>query len=133
MRFATWLVAILTLVIGIVGLVSPDTVMMVRRQYLATPYGLYAAGTVRVAMGLALILFAPASRFPRTLRVFGALMCVQGFVPQFFGVERARARLEWEATLGPTVLRVGAAVALATGIVVAYAAGAGRRPAGGAT
>ena len=127
MRSAALLVALVTIVIGVVGLVSPDAVMMVRRQYFATAVSLYAAGAVRIAMGLVLILFAPASRAPKILRALGAVMCLQGLAATLFGPDRARAILEWEAMLGPAILRLGAVVALATGSFVAFTA-AGRRP-----
>jgi hypothetical protein len=127
-RFAALLVALVSIGIGIVGLVSPDSVMNVRREYLATGLGLRAAGAVRMAMGLVLITFARSSRAPKMLRVIGAVMCLQGFVSQFYSVSRAQALVEWEATLGATLLRVGAFVALATGVFVAFAAdGGGRR------
>jgi len=120
-RPAAFLVALFAITVGIVGLVSPDSVTMVRRLYFATPVGLYAAGAVRVAMGLVLILSAPASRAPRTLRAFGAVMCVQGLAATLFGPERARAILEWETMQGAALLRVGAAMSLATGAFVVFA------------
>src|SRR5207249_3598117 len=110
---------------------------MVRREYLATTVGLYAGGAFRFAMGLVLILFAPASRAPKTLRALGAVVCVQGLAsalgPQFVGVDRARALLEWEAKQGPALLRVGAVLALATGGFVAFTATTRRPPKSGAT
>ena len=131
MRSAALLVALFTIVVGIVGLVSPDSVTTVRRLYFATPVGLYAAAAVRVAMGLVVILCAPASRAPKTLRALGAVMCMQGLAAALFGPDRARAILEWEAMQGTALLRVGAAVALATGGFVAFAV-SGRRPKSGA-
>jgi hypothetical protein len=119
-RIAVLLVALFSIVVGIVGLVSPDSLVTVRRQYLATPVGLYAAGAVRVAMGIVLILCAPASRAPKTLRALGAVMCVQGVAPQFLGLERTRAMLEWEAK-HTALLRAGAVAALATGGFLAFA------------
>jgi len=131
MRSAALLVAIFTIVIGVVGIVSPDSLTTVRRQYFATPVGLYTAGAVRVAMGLVLILCAPTSRAPKILRALGGIMCVQGLAPQLFGHDRARAILEWE-TMHTALLRAGAVVALATGGFVAFAVTAGRRPKSGA-
>ena len=115
--------------IGLVGLVSPDSLMNVRREYVATWLGLHSAGAVRLAMGLVLIMFAPSSRAPKMLRLIGAVMCLQGFVPQFYSVGRAQALLEWEAMLGSTLLRVGAFVALATGVFVVFAARPSNSPA----
>jgi hypothetical protein len=119
--FAALLVAVFTIVVGTVGLVSPDGLTAARRLYFATPVGLYAAGAVRLAMGLVVILGAPASRAPRTLRVLGAVMCLQALTATLLGPERARAVLEWEAMQGAALLRVGAAVAVASGGFIAFA------------
>jgi hypothetical protein len=121
------LVALFTIVVGIAGLVSPESGTTVRRLYFATSGGLYAAAAVRLAMGLVLILYAPASRAPKTLRALGAVMCAQALAATIFGPDRARAILEWEALQGPAVLRVGAAVALAAGSFMAFAV-TGHRP-----
>ena len=131
MRSAAFLVALFAIVVGTVGLVSPDSVMTVRRLYFSTPVGLYTAGAVRVAMGLVVILSAPPSRAPKTLRALGAVMCMQGLAATLFGPDRARAILEWEVMQGTALLRVGAAVALAAGGFVAFAV-TGHRPKSGA-
>src|SRR5206468_7626502 len=68
MRSAALLVGLFTIAVGIVGLVSPESVSTVRRLYFATPVGLYSAAAVRVGLGLVLILCARASRAPKTLR-----------------------------------------------------------------
>ena len=121
MRPAALLVAVITIIVGIVGLIYPDSVTTVRRLYFATPVALYAAGAVRVGMGLVLILCAPASRAPKTLRVLGAVMCMQALAATLLGPDRARAVLEWETMQGTALLRVGAAVALATGCFLVFA------------
>jgi hypothetical protein len=108
------------MVVGMVGIVSPDSLTTVRRLYFATPGGLYAAGAVRAAMGLVLILAAASSRWPKTLRALGAVICLQGLAAILFGVERARAILEWEA-MHTALLRAGAVVALVTSVFVAFA------------
>ena len=129
MRMAVLLVALVTIGVGVLGIVSPDSVTTARRQYFATPVRLYAAGAVRVAMGLVVILCAAASRAPKTLRALGAVMCMQGLAAMLFGPDRARAILEWE-TMHPALLRAGAVVALATGCFVVFAVTTGRRPEG---
>jgi hypothetical protein len=122
MRIAAWLVVVFTLGVGVVGLVAPDRVTMVRRQYFATPARLYVAGALRVAMGLVVFFVAPKSRAPKILRVLGVLMCMQGLAATLlFGPDRARAVMEWETMQGNGVLRVGAAVALASGVFMAFA------------
>jgi len=120
MKIAALSVALFTVVVGIVGIVSPDSVMTIRRQYFASPVGLYAAAAVRVAMGLVLILVATVSRAPRTLRALGAVMCAQGLAATLFGLDRAQAILEWEA-MHTALLRAGAMVAFASGLFIAFA------------
>ena len=121
MTIAVLLVALFTIIVGIGGIVSPDRFMTIRRLYYATPGRFYAAGAVRVAMGLVLILAASTSRWPRTLRALGAVMCLQAFTATLFGLERARAIMEWEAMQGTSLLRAGAVVALAAGGFLAFA------------
>jgi hypothetical protein len=120
MRIAALFLALFVMVVGVVGIVSPDSVTTVRRLYITTPVGLYAAGAVRVAMGLVLILAAPDSRGPKTLRALGAAVCLQGLAATLFGPDRARAILEWEATQ-TALLRAGAVVALVTSGFVTFA------------
>ena len=121
MRSAALLVALFTIVVGLVGLVSPDSLTTARGVYFATPVRLYAAAALRVAMGLVLIFCAPGSRAPKTLRVLGTVMCMQALTATVLGPDRARAVLGWETMQGSAVLRVGAAVALAAGSFVAFA------------
>lgn len=121
MRIAALLVALFTIAVSIVGIVSPDSGMTLRRLYFVTPGRFYAAGAVRVAMGLVLIFAALISRWPWTLRTVGCLMCLQALAANLFGLERARAIMEWEAMQGTALLRVGAMVALVTGGLVVFA------------
>ena len=84
------LVALVVVIVRVLGIVSPDRMTTVRRQYFATSVRLYKAGAVRVAMGLVVFLGATASRAPKTLRALGAVMCMQGFAAALFGPDRAR-------------------------------------------
>jgi hypothetical protein len=97
MRIAALLLALFIIVVSMVGIVATDSAMTLRRLYFATPSRFYAAGSVRVAMGLVVILAASSSRWPRTLRALGAVMCLQAIAANLFGLERARAIMEWEA------------------------------------
>lgn len=121
MRTAALLVAVVTIAIGVVGLASPDLLTTIRRAYFDTPVALYAVALLRLTMGIVVILAAPLSRFPKTLRLLGAGMCLQAIAPMLLAPERARAVLEFEAAQGSTLLRCGAAVALAAGCFLAFA------------
>ena len=121
MRMAALLVALFSIVVGVVGIVSPDYGTMVRRQYFASPLTLYPAVALRMIMGVVVILAARTSRAPKIMRTLGGVMCLQAATATVLGPEHARAVLEWEATQGPAVLRVGAAVALAAGVFMVFA------------
>ena len=122
------LVALFIMVIAMVGIVSPDRLIAVG-HYVITPVGLYAIAAFRIAMGLVLMLAAPASRAPRTLRVLGAVVIVAGFATPFFGVDRARGFADWAEAQGPLLIRSVAVVVLAIGSFIAFAVGAVRRSA----
>jgi hypothetical protein len=125
MRVAILSIAVLSVVVGAVGLVSPTFLISFRRRRLVTRRGLYVTAVFRVAVGLLFILFAPASRMPLALRVLGAMVCVQGLVQGFgryvLSTERMQAMLDWEAAR-PGLLRIGAMIALVFGGFVAFAA-----------
>ena len=128
MRFFALLVALLVMLIGIVGMVAPDRLIMAGR-YVMTPVGLYVIAALRVGMGLVLILVAPTSRAPKALRAIGVVVLVAGLATPLFGVERARGVADWAAAQGPAFLRVIAAILVALGSFIAFAVAAGRRPA----
>jgi len=114
------LIALFTIAVGIVGIAYPDSMTTLRRSYFASPGRLYVAGTIRITMGLVLILAASDTRWPLMLRVFGVMMCLQGLSATLMGAEHARVILEWES-VHTALLRVGAIVALVTGGLVAFA------------
>jgi hypothetical protein len=128
MRLLALLVALFIMVVGIVGVVAPDRLMTVG-QYVITPVGLYAISALRVGMGLVLMLVAPISRTPKTLRALGAVVLVAGLATPLFGVDRARAIADWGATQGTALLRGAGGLMLAIGSFIAFAVAAGRRPA----
>jgi hypothetical protein len=121
MRVAALPVALLSIAVGIVGIASPQGGMTIRRLYFATPGLFYAVVAVRTAMGLGLILAASSSRWPRTLRALGAVVCLQGLSATLLGLDHARAIMEWEGIQGAALLRAGAAVALASGGFIVFA------------
>jgi len=120
-RIAALPVALLSIVAGIAGIASPDGGTMVRRLYYATPALFYAVVAVRFAMGIGLVLAASSSRWPRTLRALGTVVCLQGISATLLGLDHARAIMEWEGMQGSGLLRAGAAVALASGAFIVFA------------
>ena len=121
LRIAALPIALLSIVVGIVGIASPQGGMTIRRLYFATPALSYAVIAIRSAMGLGLILAASSSRWPRTLRALGAVVCLQGLSATLLGLDRARAVMEWEGMQGSALLRAAAAVALSSGCFIVFA------------
>jgi hypothetical protein len=120
MRTAALLVALFAIVVGMVGLVAPDSLMTVA-AYVVTPVGLYVVAALRVAVGIVLIRAAPLSRVPRTLRLVGTVVIVAGLVTPLFGVERARAVLDWESAQGTAFIRGLGGLLLCIGGLIAFA------------
>jgi hypothetical protein len=126
MRVLGLLVAVFIMLVGVAGVFAPDSLMTLGR-YAVTPSGLYVTAALRVSIGLVLILVAPISRAPRTLRVLGVVVIVGGFATLLIGADRARAILDWQSSQGGMLIRVGAGLPLALGGFIAFAVGAGRR------
>jgi hypothetical protein len=116
------------MVAGLAGLFTPDSLVTTGR-YVVTPLGLYVVAALRVGIGLVLMLVAKSSRAPRTLRALGAVVLVAGLATPLFGVDRARAILDWEATQRTALIRVAAGLVVAIGAFIAFAVASGRRPA----
>jgi hypothetical protein len=105
--------------LGAIGIFSPTTLFDIGRAF-ASPAGLLAAGAIRVVFGAVLIFAAPATRAPRTLRVVGVVIVVAGLITPFFGVDRARAILDWWSSQGAALSRIFPAVILALGGILIY-------------
>jgi hypothetical protein len=106
--------------LGALGVASPPRFLRVIRRFEGRA-GLCAAAAFRVMMGGALVLAAPASRAPEVVRVLGLIIIAAGLITPLFGVERLHRILEWWSRRGPVFMRVWAGVALALGLLLAYA------------
>ena len=95
-RSLALVVAGVVVVLGVAAAVFPDIIIATGR-YLVSLSGLYAAAAFRVGVAFVLILAARESRAPGMLRAIGAVMLVGAVATPFFGVQAARARLDWEA------------------------------------
>lgn len=125
---AVALCALLT-VVGL-GVMAAPLAMAELGRWMQTPGGLYGAAALRVVMGASLVVVAPASRLPRTLRTIGALIVLVGLLTPLFGLERARLVLDWWVAQGATFMRVWAVFPVAFGLFLIHAI-LGARPTGG--
>ena len=127
MRMAALLVALFTVVVGVVGLVSPASLTAVRRQYFATPTGLLHGRRCPFGDGTR----GDPGRYGLSCAKDSALVRRPDVHARTFGhdpgPEHARTVLEWE-TMRPALLRAGAIVALASGVFMVFAVTTGRRP-----
>ena len=126
MNIAVVIVALYVICAGVAGVVAPESVMALRR-YVLTPAGLVAIASIRIAVGVLLIMVAPSSRVPRILRGLGGLLLLAGLVTPLFGVERARAVAEWEAAQSLTLIRSVATLIAVLGVLLAFAVSGRRR------
>jgi hypothetical protein len=120
MVLAVLALSIVIAVVGAVGIVVPTSLLTVAELF-TTPVGFYVAAALRLVLGTAVVLAAPTSGTPTTLRVLGVVIIVGGLVTPLFGVERARMIVAWWATQGSAFMRVWAVVALVLGVFLAYA------------
>ena len=102
-----------------ISFAAPELRLSLERSVM-TPAGLYVIAALRIAIGLVLLLAAPASRAPRTLRVFGLIVLIAGLTTPWFGVARARAVLNCWASAGPLLMRLDAGVGMALGGLLVY-------------
>jgi hypothetical protein len=106
--------SLLTLALGLLGLVAPDRLVPLVARF-ATPPGLWAAGALRLVVGVALLLAADASRAPLYLQIFGAVAIVAALSIPFIGLHRIEAMIQWWTARPPALLRVWSVAALAVG------------------
>jgi hypothetical protein len=119
MRLLGLVIGALILLVSAITFAAPDLRLSLERSVM-TPAGLYAIAALRIAIGLVFVFAAPASRAPRTLRVFGQIVIIAGLLTPWFGVARAEAVLNWFTSAGPLLMRLDASVGMAIGGFLVY-------------
>ena len=120
MAVMAFVFSVLVAALGVLGLVSPTTLLRLEERSRRLPER-YVASAIRVLMGAALFLAAPESRAPGVLLALGVFIFVAGVITFVFGPERFRRLVDWGAAHGPRFSRIWAALALALGVFLAYA------------
>jgi hypothetical protein len=126
-RLLGFLSALFMILLGAIGLIAPLSLLSATR-FTTTSAGLYSAAAVRLAIGLVLVAAGSGSRFPKTLRLLGALAIIGAVATLVLGSERALAIANWASTQGTTVIRGFGVFALAVGGFVAYAVSGKPKP-----
>ena len=123
MKTVAFIVALLILGFGAVGVILPSALVAIALQSV-TPSVFYVVAVVRVAFGIVLISVASASRSPKTVKVLGYFILFAGVVTALTGllaIERARVIIEWWVQQGTAVTRLTSIFIMALGGFVAYA------------
>lgn len=122
MALVTLLIGLLIAVQGLLGLAAPDLFVRVIRFFQNSPV-IYLAAIIRVAVGVALVRAAPASRARRGLQILGIIIVVGGLLTPFVGERAAHVILDSWSAGGPGIVRLWASIALAIGVFILYAVG----------
>lgn len=128
MKIIPFLCGLLVLLLGLWGIASPGIFQPIV-TIVATTQGFLAVGTVRITLGLILILTAAQSRMPRTIHVIGIILLIVGvatFVTVFTAMDLARDVIDQWMDMGDTVMRATSAVLVIAGGFIAYCFAPGR-------
>ena len=103
-----------------VGLLQPSRLIGVVRDFWLKPGALYLAVALRAVLGVALIVVAPASRFPDVFYVLGLITLAAAALGLVLGTAHLRRFLEWWMERPTTFLRVWLSLAVAFGAFLVY-------------
>lgn len=102
-------------------LVAAEPELLLEAVFSSNPAWLYFVAGVRFVYGATLISAAGASRFPRTLRVFGGLSILGGFILLGIGVEGVRDMFESIDGQNPRLMSFPMALAYVFFMFILYA------------
>ena len=103
------------------GIYAPLKLLQSVKGVMDEDWGIYVAVLVRLALGLALILSAPESRFPSAFLVLGWVAIAAGVAAAFLGRERLRRFIDWWVErFSPATIRLWVLFAMAFGGFLIY-------------
>jgi hypothetical protein len=120
MNIVAFILSLAVAALGIMGMLFPTRLAETGKLFLR-PGGLFVAAAIRITLGAALYLAAPASRAPGTLMALGIFIIITGFITPLFGRERASRMIDWWTSKGPAFMRLWGALASILGLFLAYA------------
>ena len=77
------------------GIFAPEKLMTFVTSAMDKSWGIYVAVIVRLVMGSALIIVAPASQFPIVFQALGVIAIVAAIALALMGRERMRRLIAW--------------------------------------
>ena len=128
MKVIALLIAALTVLLGLTGVLWPEGLMPLVTYSFSRP-GLYVVAAVRIVLAGLLFFAASATRTPKTIRGFALVILLAGIVTALVSDGRELAMKEWWIARGPDTLRIAGCFPLMVGIFVALSAlTKGRKP-----
>jgi hypothetical protein len=121
MRLVVAMFGMLIASFGAFGLIRPADFVGLARNFWATPKGVHYAAALRLALGIALLLAAADSAYPRTLTALGYLSLAGAAIVAFLGHVRLAKIIEWWAQQPEAVVRLWGLITLAFGIFLVSA------------
>ena len=109
----------LIITIGLYGMVAPARLLGLTALF-KRPGGLWTAALIRVVLGLAMIVAAPASRLPLFLQIFGGLTVLAGVSIPILGSERVVRMIDWFLGGSHFAIRVWASIAALFGLFMVW-------------
>ena len=108
---------------SIFGIIAPGRLLDVVRGVMNHSAGLYFAVGVRLALGIVLVLAAPASRFPLALQILGVITIIAALSIPFIGRARLMQLVEWFLGMPAAAVRGILVLGFAFGAFLIYATG----------
>jgi hypothetical protein len=105
--------------LGVLGVADPTYFIALVGEFQA-PGMAFAAGAMRIVIGIALIASASASRWPKCLGLLGGMIFIAGLVTPFEGAFLGRTLLQLWPTWGPGIVRAGGGLIALLGLLVIY-------------
>jgi hypothetical protein len=107
----------------IVGFVVPTLLTRLVPWFLQLPGALAIAVAVRIAIGVALIVAAPDTRYPFAFQILGGLMLLAAAVLPLLGIARITRLVNWVAGWPPLAMRAWLVLGFAFGAFLVYGIG----------
>ncbi len=112
-------VAIFVVAVGLYGVISPAGLVSFVR-YWQSQGGFWFAAALRLVLGIALWIVAPASRAPLTLQILAVISLAAGISIPLMGYSRYESLLTWWQRQSAWFVRVWCVVALAFGLFLLW-------------
>lgn len=114
-----FMLGLMIALVGGVGVVAP-TVVAALMAALHGLLGLVVVASLRLVLGAALFVAAPASRAPLVFRALGAVTFATGMFTSLIGVEHFNSLLAWWTMQDSQLVRTWALCTASFGALVAY-------------